>query len=38
MGAPAYTAAALAAFVSPYVTVAICIALLVVWIGVSRKV
>ena len=37
-GTPGYTLAALGAFLSPYVTVAICIALLLLWIGVSKKV
>jgi uncharacterized membrane protein len=37
-GTPGYALAALGAFLSPYVTVAICIVLLLVWIGVSRKV
>jgi uncharacterized membrane protein len=36
-GVPGYSAAALGALLSPSLTVAICIALLVVWIGVSRK-
>jgi len=36
MGVPGYVAAALTAFVSPYLTVGICVALLIVWVGVSR--
>ena len=36
-GVPGYLAATIAAFVSVYLTVAICIALLVVWIAVSRS-
>ena len=38
LGTPGYALATLGAFLSPVVTVAICIVLLVVWIGVSRKV
>jgi uncharacterized membrane protein len=37
LGVPGYAAATLAAFVSVYLTVAICLALLVVWIAVSRN-
>jgi uncharacterized membrane protein len=36
-GVPGYAAATLAAFVSVYLTVAICVALLLVWIAVSRR-
>ena len=38
LGIPGYLAAAAAAFVNPSLTVAICIALLVVWVAVSRQV
>jgi len=37
LGVPGYLAATLGAFVSPFVTVAICVALLIVWITVSMK-
>jgi uncharacterized membrane protein len=37
LGVPGYLAATLAAFVSVYLTVAICVTLLVVWIAVSRN-
>ncbi|HYX19511.1 MAG TPA: TMEM175 family protein [Thermoanaerobaculia bacterium] len=37
VGVPGYAAATIAAFVSVYLTVAICVALLVVWIAVSRS-
>jgi len=37
LGVPGYLAATLGAFVSVYVTVGICVALLVVWIAVSIK-
>ena len=37
MGVPGYLAATIAAFVSEYLTVAICLALLLVWIAVSRR-
>jgi uncharacterized membrane protein len=36
-GVPGYLAATAAAFVSPFVTVAICVALLVVWIAVAWR-
>lgn len=36
-GVPGYGAATLAAFVSVYLTVAICIVLLVIWVTVSRR-
>jgi uncharacterized membrane protein len=38
IGVPGYVAAALGAFVSVFLTVGICVALLVVWVAVSRKV
>jgi uncharacterized membrane protein len=38
LGVPGYLAATLAALVSVYLTVGICVALLVVWVAVSRKV
>ena len=38
IGVPGYLAAALGALVSPVLTVGICVALLLVWIAVSRKV
>jgi uncharacterized membrane protein len=38
LGTPGYVAATLAAFVSVYLTVGICVALLLVWVAVSRKV
>ena len=38
IGIPGYLAAALGAFVSPVLTVGICVALLVVWIAVAWKV
>jgi len=37
LGVPGYVAAALGALISVHVTVTICVALLVVWVGVSRK-
>jgi uncharacterized membrane protein len=37
LGVPGYLAATAGAFVSPYVTVAICVALLVVWIAVAWR-
>ena len=37
LGVPGYLAATVGAFISPYVTVAICIALLLVWIAVSLR-
>ena len=37
LGVPGYLAATIGAFVSVYLTVAICVALLVVWIAVSRN-
>ena len=37
LGVPGYVAALVGAFVSPFLTVGICVALLIVWVGVSRK-
>ncbi len=37
LGVPGYLAAMIGAFVSVYVTVGICVALLVVWVAVSRS-